>query len=67
MLMYREGLLDFDETPLSFTLPPENAKVELTNVIKMLEALVELLFGEETPEQDEVVQQTVGKLPDSVQ
>jgi len=69
MLMYREGLFDFEESPLEFTLPAakEGEKLELANIIKMLEALVEILFSGEGPEQDALLQEAVVELPESIQ
>lgn len=69
MLMYRDGQFDFDEADLVFSLPApkDTTKLELSNLIKMLEALVEILFGGEGPEQDVQLQQAVSQLPESVQ
>ena len=68
--MYREGAFDFEETPLDFSLVQlanGEGEAQLDTVIKLLESLVEVLFQPEGPEQDALVQETVSRLPESIQ
>ena len=69
MLMYREGLFDFEETNLNLSLANNETegKLKFEKLIELLEAVVQSLFTEEGPVQDELVQQAVSQLPDSIQ